>query len=116
MQNTHKTPYPVIDSDPIFSRVVRYFRPTDYAVAAGITALGPAFMYWMEKYQPSGNPGKPLVRAMKLAGGLGAMAGFCTAYMMVSTRFCGLSENAREIKKYREEYARLKAQGKPING
>ncbi|KAJ1646564.1 hypothetical protein LPJ64_001954 [Coemansia asiatica] len=116
MQNPHHAPYPVIDTDPVFSRVVRYFRPTDYAVAAGITAVGPAFMYWMEKYQPSGNPGKPLMRAMKIAGGLGAMAGFCTAYMMVSARFWGLSENTREIKKYRAEYARLKAQGKPING
>ncbi|KAJ1720139.1 hypothetical protein LPJ53_005198 [Coemansia erecta] len=116
MQPVHQAPYPVIDTDPNFTRVVRYFRPTDYVVAAGLTALGPGFMYWMEKYQPSGNPGKPLMRAMKVAGGVGAMAGFLTAYMMVSARFWGLSENTREIKKYREEYARLKAQGKPMHG
>ncbi|KAJ1946933.1 hypothetical protein EC988_005477, partial [Linderina pennispora] len=56
MAHVHKAPYPVIDTDPNFTRVVRYFRPSDYALGAGLTALGPGFIYWMEKYQPSGNP------------------------------------------------------------
>ncbi|ORX74415.1 hypothetical protein DL89DRAFT_264292 [Linderina pennispora] len=94
MAHVHKAPYPVIDTDPNFTRVVRYFRPSDYALGAGLTALGPGFIYWMEKYQPSGNPGKPLMRAMKIAA----------------------SENTREIQKYRVEYRKLKAQGKPMYG
>ena len=36
------TPYPLIDADPRFGRVVRYFRPSDYAVWAGATAAAPA--------------------------------------------------------------------------
>ncbi|KAJ1964249.1 hypothetical protein GGI12_001546 [Dipsacomyces acuminosporus] len=116
MHDIHKAPYPVIDTDPNFSRVIRYFRPSDYAIGGVLTALGPAFMYLMEKYQPTGNAGKPLVRSMKIAGGFGAMAGFLTMYSLVSARFWGATENTREIKKYREEYARLKAQGKPIHG
>ncbi|KAJ2742381.1 hypothetical protein GGI20_004522 [Coemansia sp. BCRC 34301] len=112
----HEAPYPIIDTDPVFSRVVRYFRWTDIGVAAAFTAAGPAFMYWMGKYQPSGNTGKPLIRAMKVAAVVGAMSGFLTAYQLTSARFLGLTENTREIKKYRIEYAKLKAQGKPMHG
>ncbi|KAJ2001620.1 hypothetical protein GGI02_002371 [Coemansia sp. RSA 2322] len=116
MRPLHNAPYPVIDTDPIFSRVIRYFRWTDVGVAAALTALGPGFMYWMERYQPTGNGGKPLIRSMKFAGGLGATVGFMTAYQLVSARFWGLTENSREIKMYRLEYAKLKAQGKPMHG
>ena len=42
-----RTDYQVIDIDPHFKRVVRYFRPSDYAVWAGATAAGPAFMLLM---------------------------------------------------------------------
>jgi hypothetical protein len=41
------TPYPVIDSDPHFSRVVRYMRPTDYAAWAAGTAAAPALLLGM---------------------------------------------------------------------
>ena len=41
-----ETPYPRIDSDPHFSRVVRYFRPADYAVWAGTAAAFPAALYF----------------------------------------------------------------------
>jgi hypothetical protein len=37
--------YPVIDTDPHAFRVVRYFRPTDYATWATVTAAFPASMY-----------------------------------------------------------------------
>lgn len=40
-----KTPYPLIDSDPHFSRVVRYFRPSDYATWAAGTAGFPTLLY-----------------------------------------------------------------------
>ncbi|KAJ1937106.1 hypothetical protein EC988_007987 [Linderina pennispora] len=34
--------------------------------------------------------------------------------MLTSARFWGASENTREIQKYRAEYRKLKAQGKPM--
>ena len=41
---THRD-YPLIDSDPHFARVVRYFRPSDYATWAIATAAGPGAIY-----------------------------------------------------------------------
>jgi len=41
---THRE-YPLIDSDPHFARVVRYFRPSDYATWAVATAAGPTALY-----------------------------------------------------------------------
>lgn len=38
------TPYPLIDSDPHAARVVRYMRPSDYAVWAGGAAAAPALL------------------------------------------------------------------------
>jgi hypothetical protein len=40
-----ETPYPLIDSDPHFSRVVRYFRTSDYGVWAAATAAFPAALW-----------------------------------------------------------------------
>lgn len=42
-----KTEYPVIDTDPHFNRVVRYFRPSDYVAWGGLTAFGPAFYMFL---------------------------------------------------------------------
>jgi hypothetical protein len=39
------SPYPVIDADPTFGRVIRYMRPSDYATWAGAAAAGPA-AFW----------------------------------------------------------------------
>lgn len=39
--------YPVIDTDPHAGRVIRYMRPSDYAVLAGGTAAAPALLYAM---------------------------------------------------------------------
>ena len=38
-------PYPLIDIDPHFSRVVRYFRPSDYA-AWGALGFGTPALYY----------------------------------------------------------------------
>lgn len=38
-------PYPLIDADPHAARVVRYMRPSDYALWAGATAAGPGLLY-----------------------------------------------------------------------
>ena len=43
------TDYPLIDADPHFGRVVRYFRPSDYGVIVASTAAIPAgFIVWSE--------------------------------------------------------------------
>jgi NADH-ubiquinone oxidoreductase complex I, 21 kDa subunit len=47
-----ETPYPLIDADPHFSRVVRYMRPSDYVVWAGATAAFPSALYLWGKSIP----------------------------------------------------------------
>ncbi|KAJ2078212.1 hypothetical protein H4R24_004641 [Coemansia sp. RSA 988] len=115
MRPLHESDYPVIDTDPIFSRVVRYMRPLDYTVWAATAASGPAFIYWLDKYHYTGGKSQ-LGRAMKIVGAFSTIGGFLTAYQMSSARFFGISENAREIRKYRQEYLKLKAEGKPMHG
>ncbi|OMJ14611.1 NADH-ubiquinone oxidoreductase [Smittium culicis] len=111
-----KVPYPIIDTDPRFTRVVKYCRGIDFLGGVAVAAAGPGLMYWFEKFQPSGNSGAPLRAAMKAAGGIGIIAGFLHMYTQSSMRFLGYKENSREIKKFRKEYAQLKAQGKTMEG
>ncbi|KAJ2523661.1 hypothetical protein GGI11_001355 [Coemansia sp. RSA 2049] len=88
----HKSAYPVIDTDPIFGRVVRYFRWSDYA------------------------KGQALHKTMKVSVVVGVFHAFLMMYTNSSARFFGYMENAREIKMYREEYLKLKGEGKPMHG
>jgi hypothetical protein len=44
-QKVVETEYPLIDSDPHASRVIKYMRPTDYALWAGATAAFPGALY-----------------------------------------------------------------------
>lgn len=44
-QKVVETPYPLIDADPYAGRVMRYMRPSDYAVWAGATAAFPSALY-----------------------------------------------------------------------
>jgi hypothetical protein len=39
------TPYPLIDADPHFGRVVRYMRPTDLGLWAAMTAAVPGVLH-----------------------------------------------------------------------
>lgn len=43
--NDLATPFPLVDADPHAGRVVRYFRPSDYALWATGTAIAPAAIY-----------------------------------------------------------------------
>lgn len=43
--NDLPTPYPLVDADPYAGRVIRYFRPSDYALWAAGTAAAPAAIY-----------------------------------------------------------------------
>ncbi len=97
-----ETPYPLIDADPHASRVIRYFRPSDYAVWAGATAAFPAALYfWGMRFSqlchlPSflikpiemADPTKFRMKTpLKLGGFLGFTAGFLLAYQR-SSRAC----------------------------
>ncbi|CAI2162100.1 20697_t:CDS:2 [Funneliformis geosporum] len=108
-----RTEYEVIDIDPHFNRVVKYFRPSDYALWASVTATGPAFMFMMER---TGGPSKGLPIALKLSTVLGASAGFLLAYQRSSLRFWGWIENYKEVEKDRQEMTKLVEQGKPLYG
>ena len=97
-----ETPYPLIDADPHASRVVRYFRLSDYAVWAGATAAFPAALSaWGMKFQSALSPPSFLTKhpeladptkarmktTLKLGGFLGFTAGFLFAYQR-SSRAC----------------------------
>ncbi|CAO3665256.1 unnamed protein product [Umbelopsis vinacea] len=110
-----ETPYPVIDKDPHFFRVVRYFRPSDYASWAAGAAAAPAIMLGFEKLNPSG-PAKAMRGPLKLAGFIGAFGGFLFAYQKSSLRFWGWEENAAEVEKDKTEMQQRIAEGKPLYG
>jgi len=107
------TPYPLLDADPQFGRVVRYFRPSDYAVWAGATAAAPAALLAYERIDPSRHHMRP---ALKMVTFIGALGGFLLAYQRSSLRFWGWSENAREEAADYKELSERAAAGKPLYG
>ena len=61
-------------------RVIRYMRPYDYALGAGVAALGPAGFLLMEKLSPSYASPASIRTTMRLMGVIGVTAGFLRAY------------------------------------
>ncbi|KAG0357736.1 NADH-ubiquinone oxidoreductase complex I, 21 kDa subunit-domain-containing protein [Gamsiella multidivaricata] len=110
-----RTEYPVIDSDPHFSRVVRYMRGSDLAAWGGLTAGGPAILLALERIRPAAGP-KGINFALGVATALGFMGGFLFSYQKSSLRFWGWEENAREQTRSREEMATRAAAGLPAYG
>ncbi|KAF8967675.1 NUXM, NADH-ubiquinone oxidoreductase subunit [Flammula alnicola] len=108
-----ETPYPLIDADPHASRVIRYFRPSDYAFWASTTAAFPAALYFWEMADPSRSK---LKTPLKLGGFLGFTAGFLMAYQRSSLRFWGWTENKREEDRDLEELRQRAQEGKPLYG
>jgi len=114
--NKVNTPYPLIDADPHFNRVVRYMRPSDYA-AMGVFTLGaPAAIYGYQMADPA-----PLTRGglrgpLRLATFLGLCGGFLFAYQNSSKRFWGWTENEREQKMDHEELSARAKAGLPLYG
>lgn len=97
-----ETPYPLIDADPHASRVIRYFRPSDYAAWAGSTVGFPAAIYawgmkfaqlyrlpsFLTKLSELADPTKFRMKTtIKLGGFLGFTAGFLFAYQRSSRAF-----------------------------
>lgn len=108
--------YEVIDADPYFSRVVSYFRPSDYAVVGATAAGFPLGLMAWERLEPVAGPfTKPAKlpgTALRAATLMGLFGGFYLAYVRSSKRFLGWSENGREVKRDRYEIKLLLAQGK----
>ncbi|WFD00335.1 hypothetical protein MYAM1_003083 [Malassezia yamatoensis] len=90
-----ETPYPLIDADPHFRRVINNFRPSDYSVWAGTTAAFPGALLMMEQASPT-YARRGLGTGLRLAGFLGAVGGFLFAYQRSSFRLWGVTENERE--------------------
>ncbi|KAI9484460.1 NADH-ubiquinone oxidoreductase complex I, 21 kDa subunit-domain-containing protein [Zychaea mexicana] len=110
-----QTPYPVIDTDPSFGRVVRNFRTTDYAAWAAGTAVAPAAVVGMEKFNPAAI-GRSLRIPIRISALIGSFGGFLYAYQNSSLRFWGWKENAAEVAKDHEELSQLAKEGKALYG
>ncbi|KAF9930862.1 hypothetical protein FBU30_011151 [Linnemannia zychae] len=112
-----RTEHPVIDSDPHFTRVIRYMRGSDLVAWGGLTAATPAALLALERIRPAAGP-KGINFALGLATAMGFMGGFLYSYQKSSLRFWGWEENAREQAMNRKELdaraaARLPAYGEP---
>ncbi|KAG6885115.1 hypothetical protein C0993_005789 [Termitomyces sp. T159_Od127] len=125
-----ETPYPLIDSDPHASRVIRYMRPSDYAVWAASTGAFPAALYAWSPYclrapdmqmlnSPTdlADPFKAALRtSLRLGGFLGFFGGFLLSYQRSSARFWGWSENKREEEMDLAELSQRASEGKSLYG
>ncbi|KAE9398562.1 hypothetical protein BT96DRAFT_920765 [Gymnopus androsaceus JB14] len=136
------TPYPLIDIDPHFTRVVRYFRASDY-LTWGVTTLAvPGAFYVWEMVDPDivgvkrvnlapgekmpagrlavGNAmqvvAKRMATGVKVAAFLGFCGGFMLAYQNSSKRFWGWTENKREEEMDFAELSERAKQGLPLYG
>ncbi|KAL0633555.1 hypothetical protein Q9L58_007515 [Maublancomyces gigas] len=110
------TDYPVIDTDPHFWRVLRYARPSDYAVAAGTAAAGPAVFWLWERNSPAILPKGAFAQSMRAAGAIGLTAGFLRFYLQSSLRFWGWTENQREIDMDMKEMVHKVKRKEPLYG
>lgn len=108
--------YPVIDTDPHFSRVLRYARTSDYLVGAGTAASAPLAMYALERMSPTFVARDAVKGILRLSFGVGLVAGFLRFYMRPSLRFWGWSENAREVEMDMKEMVAKVKRGEPLYG
>ncbi|KZS94607.1 hypothetical protein SISNIDRAFT_453554 [Sistotremastrum niveocremeum HHB9708] len=108
-----ETPYPLIDSDPHAGRVVRYFRPSDYAAWAAGTAAFPGAFYALEV---ADRTRAPLRVPLRICTALGFVGGFLFAYQRSSLRFWGWTENKREYDRDLAELTQRAKEGKPLYG
>ncbi|KAK7205396.1 NADH-ubiquinone oxidoreductase complex I, 21 kDa subunit-domain-containing protein [Myxozyma melibiosi] len=127
----YQGPYPLIDADPHFFRVVRYMRPSDYAVWAGVAAAAPIFIGFYEHtiYTRFSTSVKDtligVAQAMKQGHSkfgvkpyvaIGIFGGFMMAYARSCGRFLGATENERERKKDLVELRTRAMKGLPLYG
>ncbi|KAF8983757.1 hypothetical protein BGZ46_009633 [Entomortierella lignicola] len=110
-----KTEYPIIDSDPHFTRVVRYMRGSDYAAWGGLTVAAPGILLALERIRPAAGP-RGINVALGIATSLGFMGGFLYSYQKSSVRFWGWEENSREVALNRAEMQERADKGLPAYG
>lgn len=101
-----ETSYPLIDADPHASRVIRYFRPSDYAVWLGATGAFPAALYfWGEQpvFISASNThlcvemADPVNFKMRTPLRLGGVLGFVGGFLLAYQRSSGLCKLLRSL-------------------
>jgi hypothetical protein len=112
------TPYEIIDSDPQFLKVVRYFRLSDYGAWAIGTVTAPSLFTLFEYLDPVNGFRymRPAASHLRVTTLLGAVGGFLIAYNRSTKRFWGFAENGREVTKDRYEVKRNLSLGLPALG
>ncbi|KAI9736290.1 MAG: hypothetical protein M1834_001176 [Cirrosporium novae-zelandiae] len=113
---TLDTDYPLIDSDPHFKRVLRYARPSDYAVGAFSATLPASVLLLWENISPSYVGRGGFAPAMRLTGFVGLAGGFLLFYQRSSLRFYGFTENKREQDMDMREMVDKVKRGEPLYG
>lgn len=88
---TFSTPFPVLDTDPHFRRVVSYFRPSDYLAWAAGTAGFPLGLYVLEKVNPTVRHARQLRAPLAVGALFGFIGGFFYAYQTSSRKHTILS-------------------------
>ena len=112
-----KTTFPQLDADPSFTRVVRYFRPSDYAFWGASIAGFPAALWALEYVNPTQPHSAAANRLGYRVGAFtGLIGGFLLAYQRSSARFWGWTENEREHQRYLAEIEHHLRQGTPVHG
>ncbi|PRT54341.1 NADH-ubiquinone oxidoreductase 20 subunit [Wickerhamiella sorbophila] len=112
----HNAEYEIIDQDPHFSRVVKYFRGSDYLKIAAFAASGPLFLAALSGFSSGGKKFHVSPRMFRWSTGLGLTAGFLNQYGVSSLRFQGINENAREVALDRYEIKSRLARGEAPYG
>ncbi|CAI5756262.1 unnamed protein product [Candida verbasci] len=109
--------YELIDGDPYFFKVLRYFRSSDYLNWGILTATPPILMKLWEHYEPHQGKGrKPIPMSgmtLRAATSIGFFGGFFLAYIKTARRFLGWEENSTEVSKDRFEMKKLLSEGIP---
>ncbi|KAL1955388.1 hypothetical protein VTO42DRAFT_8608 [Malbranchea cinnamomea] len=111
-----KTDYPVIDTDPHIKRVFGYARKSDWAIGAGLAAVGPLLFAIAQRVQPVLAPPQTYTRCLRLACAIGATGGLITVYQRSCQRFLGFRENAREEAMDMREMVDKIKRGEPLYG
>lgn len=93
-----QTDYEIIDIDPYFTRVISYFRASDYLKWGLFTVSGPILMSGIEYFESGKKRFRVAPGALRLSTFLGFTAGFLNQYVQSSLRFQGAVENSREVK------------------
>ncbi|EEP77730.1 conserved hypothetical protein [Uncinocarpus reesii 1704] len=97
-------------------RVFGYARTSDWVLGGAAAAVGPLTFAVMERVQPAYAGKANFARCMRLAGGIGLVAGAITIFQRSCNRFYGLTENQREEEMDMREMVDKVKKGEPLYG